>query len=85
MGNCIYCSHNSRLFSPTFLQPVFTGFHADTVIYFYNDQKKLFEEFQSKSGAKKAGIGIPILLSIAGWIVLFILFTLLITVFSLFF
>ena len=71
-------------FTPASYGPVFTGFHAGTVIYFYNDQKKLFEEFQSKSGAKKAGIGIPILLSIAGWIALFILLSFFILVISLF-
>src|SRR5699024_181621 len=71
-------------FTPASYGPVFTGFHAGTVIYFYNDQKKLFEEFQSRSGTKKAGIWIPILSSIAVWIALFILLSFFILFFNLY-
>lgn len=42
------------ILTPPSYGSVFTVFHVGTVIYFFNDQKRIFEEFQSKSGAKKA-------------------------------
>lgn len=56
--------------TPASYSPVFTGFHVGTVFYFFNDQKKLYERYQSSGEMKKAGIALPIILIIVGWLIL---------------
>ena len=68
--------------TPPSYSTVFTAFHVGTIIYFYNDQKRLYERYRTNGGEKKAGIGMPILLSIVGLIVLFLLLSIVLTLFG---
>lgn len=58
---------------PDGTSPLFTGFHVATILYFRFDQKKIYDEHVA-NGGKKAGIWIPLVIAIASFIVLIILF-----------
>lgn len=49
--------------TPDSLTILFNFFNAATAVYFYRDQKNLFEEHTQKGG-EKAGVGIPLLIAL---------------------
>ena len=49
--------------SPDSLNILFNLFNVAVAIYFYQDQKKLFEEHIQRGG-EKAGVGIPLLIAL---------------------
>lgn len=49
--------------TPDGWSPLFTAFHLGTILYFRHDQKKLYDDHIA-NGGQKAGIGIPLLITV---------------------
>jgi len=61
--------------TPDGLSPLFTVFNLAMILYFRQDQKKLYDLHVGRGG-DKAGVGVPLLIGISAYAMLLVLFIL---------